>query len=292
MNILKTGGQNLSEKRLNISTYAPNLKKGKDGIWHGAKTEKFSYPASGNNVCFEIEDKSFWFQHRNACIIELVKRFPPQGKGPIFDVGGGNGFVAKGLVDAGWDVVLVEPGRSGALNAKKRGLQHVVCATIQSAKFRQDSLPAIGLFDVLEHIEDDVGFLKYLYNLLEPGGMLYLTVPGYGFLWSDSDNYGGHFRRYKFGSLKRLFEKVGFKFRFITGIFLWLVIPILLFRAIPYRLRERKKILGNLDQVIKDHTLPEWLKGFTKKWHRWECIRIKQELPIRIGASLLLAATK
>ena len=35
----------------------------------------------------------FWFRHRNDCIRELVRNFQPKGKVPIFDVGGGNGFL-------------------------------------------------------------------------------------------------------------------------------------------------------------------------------------------------------
>jgi hypothetical protein len=77
-----------------------------DGIYFAAESGAISYPEEGNEACFEVEDRSFWFRYRNACIAEMVRNFPPEGKGPIFDVGGGNGFVAKGLMDAGWDVDL------------------------------------------------------------------------------------------------------------------------------------------------------------------------------------------
>ena len=86
------------------------LKIDAQGIWQCSGIEEISYPNEGNNQCFEVEDHSFWFRHRNACIVELVKNFPPEGSGPIFDIGGGNGYVARGLMDAGWEVVLVEPG--------------------------------------------------------------------------------------------------------------------------------------------------------------------------------------
>ncbi len=38
----------------------------------------------------------------------LAGRFPPDG--PFLDIGGGNGFVAKGLLAAGFSCILVEPG--------------------------------------------------------------------------------------------------------------------------------------------------------------------------------------
>ena len=70
------------------------------GRWdyYAIGSEAISYPEEGNEACFQIEDQSFWFRHRNNCIQELVRKFPPNGKGPIFDVGGGNGFVAKGMM--------------------------------------------------------------------------------------------------------------------------------------------------------------------------------------------------
>jgi hypothetical protein len=54
---------------------------------------RFLYPDEGNEACFQIEDQSFWFRHRNDCIRELAQNLPPKWKGPIFDGGGGNGFL-------------------------------------------------------------------------------------------------------------------------------------------------------------------------------------------------------
>ena len=55
-----------------------------DGIFYATASESISYPEAGNEACFEMEDHSFWFRHRNVCIRELVRIFPPRGRGPIF----------------------------------------------------------------------------------------------------------------------------------------------------------------------------------------------------------------
>ena len=276
-----------------LSLYASGLQLGEDGIWHASAHEMVSYPSEGNDRCFEIEEKSFWFQHRNACIVALVKKFPPRGEGPIFDVGGGNGFVAKGLMDAGWSVVLVEPGPGGVRNAKARGLQNIVCATTQSAGFKPASMPAIGVFDVVEHIEDDVAFLKHLHDLLEPGGMLYLTVPAYNFLWSDADDYAGHFRRYSCKSLEKLCFATKLDVQFLTGIFAWLIAPLSLLRALPYRMvGKSNKDIADVEATMNDHTLPAWFERFVKSQNERERARISRGAPISLGASLLLAAKK
>lgn len=56
-----------------------SLRIGSDGIWYPTNSadEAVSYPTDGNALCFQVEDSSFWFKHRNACITTLVKAFPP-----------------------------------------------------------------------------------------------------------------------------------------------------------------------------------------------------------------------
>jgi SAM-dependent methyltransferase len=265
----------------------------KDGIWHAAGSEAISYPEEGNKACFEVEDRSFWFRHRNSCIVEMVRNFPPEGKGPIFDVGGGNGFVAKGLMDSGWDVVLVEPGSAGARNAKKRGLPHVICATTLSAGFQSGTLPAIGVFDVVEHIEDDLSFLQHLNDLLLPGGVLYLTVPAFQSLWSQEDIDAGHFRRYSLKQMEKKLIQAGFEVAYSTYIFQWLVVPVGLFRVLPYRVGLSGKNKKDSDKVQRDHVLKDGLfsKMFRNLLQREHgVIEAKSRLPF--GGSCMVAVSK
>jgi len=269
-----------------------SLQLGADGIFYAAASQAISYPEEGNEACFEVEDQSFWFRHRNDCIRELVKKFPPGEKGPIFDVGGGNGFVAKGLMDAGWDVVLVEPGPSGARNAKKRGLEHVICGTTHSPGFKNGSLPAIGVFDVVEHIEDDIGFLRHLWDLLEPGGMLYITVPAFNFLWSHEDVDAGHFQRYTLGAMEKKLLKAGLEPIFETYIFGFLPIPVFLFRTLSYRLGlVGKNIAGK--EVKRDHSQKQGLMGaIMASSFESELNKIRTAKSQGFGGSCLVAARK
>ena len=279
-------------KKVYLSDYTIGLEKRQDGIWYASKTDKVSYPRKGNEQCFGIEDKSFWFQHRNACVIQIIKKFPPREGGPIFDVGGGNGFVAKGLLDAGWEVVLVEPGPSGARNAKNRGLQNVICGTTRSAGFKNGSLPAIGVFDVVEHIKDDLGFLRHLWDLLEPGGMLYLSVPAYNFLWSHEDVNAGHFRRYSLASMKMKLLEVEFKSVFGTHIFRFLPLPIFLLRTLPYRLGLVRKGTA-LKEVKRDHSQKQGLLGaMIAGSFKSEIASIRAGKSAGFGGSCLVAARK
>jgi SAM-dependent methyltransferase len=74
-----------------------------------------------------------------------------------------------------------------------------------------------GLFDsvlalnVLEHIEDEVGVLRSLRNILKPGGRVILLVPNDPALYSKVDKALGHYRRYSLDSLTRCMEEAGFR---------------------------------------------------------------------------------
>ena len=278
---------------MNPLNFFNHLTLGKDGIYHAGKSDSLSYPNTGNALCFEVEDKSFWFRHRNSCIIQLISNYPPHIKGPIFDIGGGNGCVAKSILDSGWDVVLVEPGPSGAKNAKKRGIPHVVCATTHTAQLKQGTLPAIGVFDVVEHIEDDVDFLQNLWKLLAPGGMLYLTVPSYKFLWSQEDNNAGHFHRYSLKQIEKKVSNIGFEIFYSTYIFQWIVVAVGLFRALPYRCGFRPQSKDKSAQFQKDHVLK---KGFSfnllSSLLKQERSKVAKKLKLPFGGSCMLAARK
>lgn len=269
------------------SALAANLERGPDGLWWPRTRSPVDYPDEGNAFCFQVEDHSFWFEHRNACILAAMARYPPLGA--VFDIGGGNGFVTRALVHAGLPAVVVEPGPSGARNAQSRGLDPVICSTLDDAGFAEGSLPAAGLFDVLEHIKDDAGVLRQLARLIAPGGRLYLTVPAYQWLWSNEDVISGHHRRYTRRRLSDLVHAAGFTVEFATYFFWPLPLPILLLRAIPARLGRRPTI--DLDAIRRELKPPSAtaVRAIMAKLSL-ERRRIASGRRIPIGGSCLLVA--
>jgi len=223
---------------VDLPSLAPDLRLGAEGIWHSVKRGEISYPAAGHLACFAVEDSSFWFRHRNRCIQAFVRRHFHGG--PLLDVGGGNGYVARGLQQSGFEVVLVEPGPDGAAAARRRGLKHVACASLEDAGFRTGSFAAAGMFDVLEHIEDDVAALREVRRILEPGGRLFLTVPAYQALFSADDRAAGHFRRYTAATLSRVLGEAGFAVERSTYLFWFLPLPVFLLRTVPSWLGRRE----------------------------------------------------
>lgn len=274
-----------------LQDICPGLIRGTDGIWYAPGENDISYPPQGNDHCFSVEDSSFWFKHRNDCIIAVVKAFPPNRNEAFFDIGGGNGFVSGELSEAGFPSVLLEPGRAGALNAKKRGVMDVVCATTETAEIRKNSVGAFGMFDVLEHINKDAAFLQSLHPLLTPRGKLFLTVPAYPFLWSAEDVYAGHFRRYTIKSITTLLELSGFEIMYSSHFFRLLPIPILIFRALPFRLGLIKR--NRSENIANDHTMPKsFMTNLFNKMLLKEVAAIRANKTIRYGGSCIIAAER
>jgi SAM-dependent methyltransferase len=220
-----------------IPSLAPGLERRADGIWFARRQAAVSYPEHGNAACLQIEDRSFWFRHRNRCIASVVRRYA--SKQALLDIGGGNGYVANGLKEAGIACALVEPGIDGALAARARGVDPVICGRLEDIGLAPGSVGAAGMFDVLEHIEDAAGALQQVYALLRPGGLLFLTVPAYNFLHSAEDVAAGHFRRYTLRSLTRALIDGGFKPQYATYMFAPLPPFVFLLRTLPSLLRLR-----------------------------------------------------
>jgi SAM-dependent methyltransferase len=234
---------------MDLKRYSHQLQLRLDGMWTVPAEQGVSYPTSGHQDCFEIEDSSFWFQHRNDCLAGLVDRYPPSG--PIFDIGGGNGVVAAALKARGWPVVLVEPGEVGCRNARARGIQDVIQATFEGADFDNEVLPAVGLFDVIEHVADDAAFLRSVGSKLAPDGVIYATVPAFRWLWSVDDEKAGHFRRYTRSGVINTFRAAGFRTTYASYMFAPLPFGILLLRSLPSRLRLLRDV--SADRTAREH---------------------------------------
>jgi SAM-dependent methyltransferase len=268
------------------SALSRNLEEREPGFWVSRRHDRVSYPSEGHDLFYELEQRSFWFRHRNNCLLAVLKRYPPPG--PLLDVGGGNGFVASALKDAGYGTALVEPGEVGARHAWERGIRPVICAGLEDVAFPPGSLPAVGLFDVLEHIQDDAAFLADLRKLLAPEGRLYMTVPADPSLWSVEDEQAAHYRRYTRATLGRVLERAGFRVEFMTHLFSYLWLPVFLWRVFVPRMG-----LGNrdfLERERQDHATPSGMTGRVLGWLENRERRRLSFSDIRYGTSLMIVA--
>ena len=272
---------------LEIPTITSGLEFTADGIWRSPDSAEVSHPEQCQDWYRAVEEDSFWYRHRAECIVECLRRYPPGGE--IVDVGGGNGHVSAAIKRAGFLPVLVEPSAQATAHARARGIETVICSTLDDAGFRDHSLPAVGAFDVLEHIENDVRFAASIHRLLVPSGRLYLTVPAFGILWSSYDEYVGHFRRYTLRSLNRLLSAVGFQVERATYLFGILPLPIFLKRSLPTRLGLRRASdFEHFQQEYAPHR--SLLTSLIEASLRLEQARVRGGRNILFGSSCLAVA--
>ena len=145
--------------------------------------------------------------------IAQVRRYLPATTAVIMEIGCSSGFLIKDLVKlfpaatvVGADVVK-EP-----LYRLARDLPGapLIRFDLLRCPLPEQSVDALVMLNVLEHIEDDVGALKNAFKLLKPGGSLVIEVPAGPHLYDAYDAELHHFRRYSATELKHKLSEAGF----------------------------------------------------------------------------------
>lgn len=202
-----------------------------DGVWHTELLGDIHFPNDAHDELFSVEDGSFWFRHRNRVIEQALRK--AAAPSVLWEIGAGNGCVSHYLQQRGIPTVAVEPLVPGALNARRRGVEAIVCGAFESLRLPPDALPAVGCFDVLEHLEHPEALVTEINRTLRPGGVVIATVPALSWLWSEADTATGHFRRYTRGALNQLFCACGLEPVHSEYFMFAMVLPMLCLRTLP-----------------------------------------------------------
>ena len=154
----------------------------------------------------------------------------PHLVGPVLEVGAGHGTFTESYVDFG-AVTAVEPGPGvAALVARYEADDRVnVVAGLVAEVPVEPAFGSAVMINVLEHIEDDQGVLREIYDRLEPGGCLCLWAPSFEFLYSEFDSKLGHVRRYRKRQLEADVRLAGYdvvegRHVNLPGWFSWLIL--------------------------------------------------------------------
>jgi len=257
------------------------------GIFVSVAKQNVSYPSHGNDYCFAIEKNSFWFNHRNNVIKEILLKFPYANN--FADIGGGNGYQANFIRNnfPEKEVFLIEPGYEGCINARKYGLENVYNIPFQEFDFKSNHISGIGLFDVVEHIENDVDFLTEIASCCDKGTNIYITVPAHNSLWSDIDNYSGHYRRYNSKMIEILAKKTDLKLLYNGYFFSYLTLPVYLIRSMPYKIMGKRDSKVILEKSSKNHKSGTLTKGLVNLLNNMELTALRNLKKIPLGGSCI-----
>ena len=203
-----------------------------------------------NKQQYNIANRHPWELARIEVVFILLKRLCPdllKRKCCIIDIGCGDTFFVEQLskriphaefiaIDTGFTKEVLSKLRNKYQNCKIRVYKSVESALSEC----KESIDLVLLLDVIEHVKDDVGFLKKMRRELftRDETTLILTAPAYQFLFSMHDVYLKHFRRYSSLRVERLLTEAGFDIE-LSGYFFGLLV-------IPRLLKKLKEIIINL----------------------------------------------
>jgi hypothetical protein len=143
-----------------------------------------------------------WEISRLGFMLDAIKKsFPTDPPASILDIGSGDAFIIDSLSEyypaaqlAGVDINLPEP------LAREKYTVHTSLETVPERNFA-----LVTMFDVIEHIENDAGFIKDVAErFMGSDSLLFITVPMHRFLFSKHDRWLNHYRRYSSESLHNL----------------------------------------------------------------------------------------
>lgn len=243
-----------------------------------------------------VEDTHFWFRARNVLLEQVIRRFvectsdnsrdgkPSRKRAHFLEVGCGTGIVIKTLERLGFAVTGLDVNAKAIEYARKGSVSSFIRQSFHSYTPGK-TYDCVGMFDVLEHQQDDLGFLRKARTVLKAGGMLFLTVPAMMRLWSKIDEASGHKRRYEIPELREKLAGTGFEVMYINY---WSVTTLPMFLLYRKRLESEVRV-GDLNGYLTPP--PAMLNELFYRLLVWETKSLSR-LKYPFGATLVVAARK
>ena len=250
-----------------------------------------SFDKNNFEFLFEMEQRHFWHVGRREIIYDLLQQTYHNGLSKIsmIEIGCGNGSVLQYLKNKGVNVEGGDLFLEALQFCQKRVNVPLYQFDVLNTPFVNEQYDVVGLFDVIEHIEDDAAVLKEMHRICKPGGRIILTVPANKLLWSYFDVLSHHKRRYSKKELCQKLQDAGFAVEKLS-FFVFFLFPMMLAYRIAKNLSHRSSNANSLSSYTELQTLP-LVNGVFLQTLRLEKLLIRRtNLPF--GTSLLAIARK
>ena len=188
-----------------------------------------------------IEKNHFWFDVRRKWIFDKIRKIiPPPAK--LLEIGCGTGNVSSFLAENEYNVFGCEY-YSVAIVKSWSGFQNIQ-GSADILPFKDNSFDVVGLFDVIEHFENDKIPLSEAIRVVKKDGIIAITVPAREELWSSFDEVSCHKRRYSKDTLAQVLADLNLNIVTVDYIFMSLYLPI-------RYIRKKSTGMGNQFKVNK-----------------------------------------
>ena len=154
----------------------------------------------------------WWYRARREILADYLSReaaLPAHAR--ILEIGCGTGHNLPMLAGFGEvDAIEIDPAARGF--AAERLGKPVGDAPLPSLTgVERAAYDLVAVLDVVEHVEDDVGALRGMAEVLKPGGAILVTVPAHPWMWSAHDTVNHHHRRYSKATLDKAIRDAGLR---------------------------------------------------------------------------------
>lgn len=160
---------------------------------------------------------------RSSLVRKTIESLRPKN---VLDIGCGSGNITKHVAAFSGHVHAIDL-YPEAIEVARENLADLDNVSFEAgnvfAAGEEATKPFVGKYDlivlseVLEHLDDDIGTLRTIANILPTGGRLLLTVPGDPKQWSVDDELSGHKRRYTRAELRSKLRQAGFRIERCTN---------------------------------------------------------------------------
>ena len=184
------------------------------------------------------ESVHWWFAARRDILDHVIGKFGLPATARILEAGSGTGGNLM-MLSAHGSVSAIEMDEAACRIAREKTGDRVDLRRghfPDDIPFKGETFDLIGMFDVLEHVEQDVETLAALRGLLAPGGRMLVTVPAYQWMWSAHDVFLHHKRRYTATSLRKTLADAGLRVERVSYFNMWLL-PLAALARLKDRLR-------------------------------------------------------
>ena len=140
-------------------------------------------------------------------LVSLLRSYLAGRDQRVLDIGCGGGLLFEKLEQFGEvEGVEVDVGMKTGIESVDTRIHWGPIETFQPAH----QYTAVLMLDVLEHLQDPAEGLRHALRVLEPGGVLVVTVPALPILWTSHDVINEHLVRYTRRTLGVLAAQTGF----------------------------------------------------------------------------------
>jgi len=146
-------------------------------------------------------------EHRLGMIVREVERLPQGAR--ILDGAIGLGQLAGRMQQRGYRVFGIDYALEAALHVKRTSTIPAVVGDMTRMPFRTGAFDAVTTGETLEHLDDDNAAAREIARVLRDDGSCIATVPALQSLWTASDVYFEHRRRYSRAQLESMFRDAG-----------------------------------------------------------------------------------